>query len=69
MAIIPGLYKHFKGSIYRVVGIAKHSETLEEHVIYISETNDSGYWVRPLAMFDSYVERDGVRFKRFEFIE
>jgi hypothetical protein len=62
-----GYYKHFKGSIYEVIGIGKHSETLEELVIYKS-TKDNSIWVRPLSMWNETVERDNNIYKRFEYI-
>ena len=62
-------YKHFKGNEYEVIGIAKHSETLEEMVVYKALYGDGDIWVRPLCMWDEEIERDGVRFKRFEYIE
>ena len=63
-----GIYKHFKGHIYKVIGIAKHSETLEEQVVYVSISDDTDIWVRPAAMFLDVIERDGKRFQRFEFL-
>ena len=63
-----GIYKHFKGHVYKVIGIAKHSETLEEQVVYVSISDDTDIWVRPAAMFLDMVERDGKRFQRFEFL-
>ena len=63
-----GKYKHFKGNEYEVIGIAKHSETLEEMVVYKALYGDGDIWVRPIGMWDEEIERDGVRFKRFEFI-
>ncbi len=66
-----GLYKHYKGNLYEVIGIAHHSETLEEMVVYkaLYDTPDFGYgaiWVRPLSMFNETVVVDGVEVKRFE---
>jgi hypothetical protein len=63
MEIIPGRYQHFKGGLYKVTGVAKHSETLEPLVIYVSE-KDGGVWARPLEMFTDTVEGDQLRFKR-----
>ncbi len=60
-----GKYRHFKGNEYEVIAIAKHSETLEEMVVYKGE---HGIWVRPLAMFTEEIERDGKKFMRFEYI-
>ncbi|NOQ81365.1 MAG: DUF1653 domain-containing protein [Methylophaga sp.] len=62
-----GIYKHFKGHVYKVIGIAKHSETLEEQVVYVSISDETDIWVRPATMFLDVVERDGKRFQRFEF--
>ena len=62
-----GYYKHFKGNIYEVIGIGKHSETLEELVIYKS-IKDNSIWVRPLSMWNETVERDNNIYKRFEYI-
>ena len=63
-----GKYRHFKGNEYEVVAIAKHSETLEEMVVYKDLKNDGKVWVRPALMWNETVERDGKTFKRFEFI-
>lgn len=62
-----GIYRHFKGNLYKVVGTAKHSETLEPMVIYQALYGDFGLWVRPKSMFLETVERDGKSFPRFEF--
>lgn len=66
-----GKYKHFKGKEYKVLGIAKHSETLEDMVLYepLYEDSSAKLWVRPLEMFLGEVEVDGKKIKRFEFIE
>ena len=64
-----GKYRHFKGNEYEVVGIAKHSETLEEMVVYRALYGDGGMWVRPAEMWEETVERDGQIFKRFTYIE
>lgn len=63
-----GRYRHFKGNEYEVIAIAKHSETLEEMVIYRALYQDGGYWVRPVNMFLETVVRDGKEQKRFEYI-
>ena len=65
--VIGGIYRHFKGNEYLVVGVAKHSETLEEMVVYRALYGEGGLWVRPLLMFTETVERDGKAFPRFEF--
>ena len=64
-----GIYKHFKGNLYEVVAVAKHSETLEDMVVYKALYGDGDVWVRPLSIWDDVVERDGNKFKRFELIE
>lgn len=63
-----GKYKHFKGNEYEVIGIAKHSETLQEFVVYKALYGEQGLWVRPLSMFEETITRDGKTFKRFEYI-
>lgn len=62
-------YRHFKGMEYLVLHIAKHSETLEEMVVYQALYGEYGIWVRPLTMFLEQVERDRKIFNRFEEIE
>ena len=58
-------YRHFKGNIYRVLHIAKHSDTLEDMVVYQAMNGERGIWVRPLAMFEEEIEMDGKTFRRF----
>lgn len=58
-------YRHFKGNIYRLVGIAKDSETLEKRVVYQAMYGDGDLWVRPYDMFFGKVERDGRAMDRF----
>ncbi|MBV1915844.1 MAG: DUF1653 domain-containing protein [Pseudomonadales bacterium] len=65
MAIRKGTYRHFKGNLYEVLDIARHSETQEEHVVYRALYGEGGLWVRPLVMFDEIIERDGLSMKRF----
>lgn len=60
-----GVYKHFKGNMYEVVDVAKHSETLEEMVVYRALYGDGGLWVRPLAMWNEEVLYNGEKVKRF----
>ena len=69
MTIKPGLYRHFKGNEYQVLEVARHSETMEEFVVYRALYGDGGLWVRPLKMFTETVERDGNVMQRFQFIE
>jgi len=63
-----GRYRHFKGNEYMVLCIAKNSETLEDMVVYQALCGEKGVWVRPAAMWNETVERDGKVFKRFEYI-
>ena len=63
-----GRYRHFKGGEYEVIGVARHSETLEEMVVYRALYGEKGLWVRPASMWDETVERDGKRIKRFTYI-
>lgn len=63
-----GTYRHFKGKDYKVVAIAKHSETLEEFVVYQALYGEMGMWVRPLTMFEESVEVEGKIVKRFQYI-
>lgn len=65
MEIKPGKYRHFKGKEYEVLGTARHSETMEEMVVYRALYGESGLWVRPASMWNETVERDGVTFRRF----
>ncbi len=64
--ITPGRYRHYKGNEYTVVGVARHSETLEELVVYRQEYGDRGLWVRPAAMFRETVLLDGRLVARFQ---
>ena len=63
-----GLYRHFKGNLYRLLHVANHSETLEEMVVYQALYGEGKIWVRPLSMWNETVERDGKTYKRFEYI-
>ena len=65
MDILPGLYRHFKGGLYRVEGVARHSETLEEMVVYRALYGEGGLWVRPAAMWNETVTHEGVLQPRF----
>ena len=60
-----GRYRHFKGNEYRVIGIAKHSETLEDMVVYQALYGEQGLWVRPAAMWNETVDREGYHGPRF----
>lgn len=63
-----GKYKHYKGKEYEVIGVAKHSETQEELVVYKALYGEGGLWVRPLNMFLEEVEVDGKKVPRFKYI-
>jgi hypothetical protein len=63
--ITPGLYRHYKGNLYEVIGVASHSETEESLVVYRALYGARGMWVRPFDMFTSDVEVDGRRMRRF----
>ena len=64
--IKPGLYRHFKGNHYRVLFLARHSETTEPMVVYQALYGDHGIWVRPAEMWNETVERDGKEIRRFQ---
>ena len=64
----PGRYQHYKGQQYLVLGVARHSETEEELVVYRQDYGDKGLWVRPRAMFEESVTIDGQTVPRFRFI-
>lgn len=63
-----GRYRHFKGNEYEVIGVAKHSETLEEYVVYRALYGEGGLWVRTRSMFEELVEVDGELKPRFTYI-
>ncbi|MDP3448087.1 MAG: DUF1653 domain-containing protein [Eubacteriales bacterium] len=63
-----GRYRHFKGNEYEVLYLAKHSETLESMVVYRALYGEHGVWVRPSAMWNEIVERDGQSYRRFSYI-
>ena len=69
MTLKTGIYRHYKDKLYQVIGVARHSETEEEHVVYRPLYGERGLWIRPLAMFDESIELDGKKVKRFTFIE
>ena len=69
--IKPGIYKHSKkGTLYKVLGVAKHSETLEDMVVYeaLYENDVSKLWVRPASMWEEEVEINGEKLPRFVFV-
>ena len=63
-----GRYRHYKGLDYEVIGVARHSETLEPLVVYRPLYNASGLWVRPHAMFFEEIAFEGRRQPRFAFV-
>ena len=63
-----GKYRHYKGKEYEVIGIAKHSENLEDLVVYRALYDEKQLWVRPLKMFKEKIMVDGVEKSRFEYI-
>lgn len=67
--ITPGIYEHFKGGRYEVLGVAEHTESSEEFVVYHALVGDTELKARPLAMFEERVEMNGESVPRFRFIE
>ena len=67
-SVKPGRYRHFKGNEYEVLFCARHSETQEEMVVYRALYGERGLWVRPAAMWNETVERDGKASRRFAYI-
>ena len=63
-----GTYRHFKGNLYKVIGIAKHSETLDLMVVYRAQGDGHNLWVRPYKMFKETVEVDGKKIPRFKYL-
>ena len=68
MELRPGRYRHFKGKDYELLGTAVHSETGEPMAVYRALYGDRGLWVRPAAMWNETVEREGRTFRRFTYI-
>ncbi len=66
MLIEIGKYRHYKGNFYEVIGVVKHSETLEELVLYKQLYGEGALWVRPLSMFLETITVDGITKSRFE---
>jgi hypothetical protein len=69
MTVRPGRYRHYKGLEYEVLGVARHSETDEEFVVYRASYGEQGLWIRPARMFAESVVVEGQTRPRFEFIE
>lgn len=68
MELKPGKYRHFKGHEYELVGVAKHSETLEPMVVYRALYGDGGLWVRPAVMWIEAIDREDYHGPRFQYI-
>jgi hypothetical protein len=69
-----GKYQHYKGKFYNVIGVARHSETLEKLVVYIAlykseEFGENALWVRPLSLFTEEIEINDKKIPRFNFIQ
>ena len=69
MEVKLGKYQHYKGNFYEVIGVAKHSETEEDLVVYRARYGEHGLWVRPLKMFCESVIVEGKEVPRFKFVE
>ncbi|MDR4474655.1 MAG: DUF1653 domain-containing protein [Nitrospira sp.] len=67
--IKPGRYRHYKGKDYEVLGVARHSETEAEYVVYRQLYGEGGLWIRPASMFAESVSLDGERVPRFRRLE
>ncbi|WP_027348556.1 DUF1653 domain-containing protein [Halotalea alkalilenta] len=65
----PGIYRHYKGALYQVIGVARHSETEEQLVVYRALYGDYDLWSRPLGMFNQTIERDGIPLPRFALVK
>ncbi len=68
MTILPGRYRHYKGQEYEVLGVARHSETEEEFVVYRAQYGERGLWIRPAAMFLETVTVAGHARPRFQLV-
>jgi len=66
--IKPGKYLHYKGKYYRVIGVGRHSETLEELVFY-QKLDDGSWWIRPVKMFTELITIGGHKIPRFKYVE
>ena len=67
-ALKPGIYQHFKGNRYELLAVATHSETLEKMVVYRALYGEGGVWVRPAAMWDEHVDKNGYSGPRFAWV-
>ena len=64
----PGIYQHFKGNRYQLLYVARHSETLEDMVVYRALYGEGGVWVRPASMWNEHVDKNGYSGPRFAWI-
>ncbi|MBI2550932.1 DUF1653 domain-containing protein [Candidatus Uhrbacteria bacterium] len=64
----PGIYEHYKGNQYEVIGVAQHEETLEEFVVYRALYGGHQLWIRPRKVFEEMVDVDGKMVPRFKFV-
>lgn len=69
MKIKKGIYRHYKGNLYQVIDVAKHSETLEDMVVYRALYGEGELWTRPLSMWNEIVLVNGKNYPRFDLIE
>ena len=69
MDLKTGRYQHFKGNYYELIGIAKHSETLEPMVVYRALYGEGGLWVRPAVMWTEIVHKENYHGPRFQYID
>lgn len=67
-SLAPGIYRHYKGNRYKVLGVAKHSETMEDLVVYQALYGERGLWVRPFEMFTETIYLEGKQVPRFEYV-
>lgn len=63
-----GIYQHYEGNLYMVIGIAKHSETRDLMVVYRAQASEHDLWIRPYEMFREHVEVDGKKVPRFKYL-
>ena len=68
MSLQPGRYRHYKGKDYIVLGVARHSETEEQMVVYRTDYGDRSLWVRPIVMFQESIEIAGQMEPRFQYV-
>lgn len=68
MELKTGKYRHFKGNYYELIGIAKHSETLEPMVVYRALYGEGGLWVRPASMWTEIVHKENYHGPRFQYV-